>query len=339
MSPKTLFCTTSDNISLPLHHSGPLGAVSRRYPVLLLHGLGGNSRHFDISPQKSWITYLSCAGFSVYLGNLRHAGAIQASTFHPRQRFSAWSFMDYAKKDLPSMIEHILQREHAPALHMIGHSMGGMLCYYAASIQCKKIVSICTLGAPLIAHLELGLLDRYLMRLSLGNVSQRMMRIYGRPLPWSRLSRFFVRWLPRSVDWADGILFEKKNCQVEDLYRLVEHGMHDFPLLLLNEIHAAILKKSSNSSVYAWESNFTNVDIPALLLAGSHDRIASPDNIALLSKRWRKSAICNYMVLGQKYGQRENYGHMDLLIGRYLADEIIPLIIDFLVKREGTQSG
>jgi pimeloyl-ACP methyl ester carboxylesterase len=85
---------------------------------------------------------------------------------------------------------------------------------------------------------------------------------------------------------------------------------------------------------YSYEKNFGLTRRPLFLVAGTRDYLASAQSVSYTYDRLpvenRKLAI-----LGKRYGQAEDYGHGDLLIGRSCEVEVFPLIAEWLAAHDG----
>jgi pimeloyl-ACP methyl ester carboxylesterase len=70
---------------------------------------------------------------------------------------------------------------------------------------------------------------------------------------------------------------------------------------------------------------------PALLIAGSRDRLAPPAAVRAAFDRLG-SADKELLVLGRETGTREEYGHGDLVLGCHAPTEVFPLLLAWLER-------
>ncbi len=137
---------TPDGVRLTLKHYAPRSSTPgdhTKTPVILAHGLAGNSCPFDVSKESSLAYCLLAQGYPVWLADFRGSGASDRPS-------KAWSLDDLIYQDLPTVIHYVRQAHGSCAqVHYIGHSLGGIciLCALAdatPSLQpyVKSVVTI-----------------------------------------------------------------------------------------------------------------------------------------------------------------------------------------------------
>ncbi|CAG9581092.1 unnamed protein product [Danaus chrysippus] len=110
-----------------------LNPFARKKPVVfLMHGLQGSSvSYITLGARRSLAYNLADAGFDVWMGNARGVinsrNHVSLNPDDPKdaKKFFDYSFEDIATKDLPTMIDYVLQRTKQDKLHYVGHSQGG----------------------------------------------------------------------------------------------------------------------------------------------------------------------------------------------------------------------
>jgi pimeloyl-ACP methyl ester carboxylesterase len=85
---------------------------------LLLHGFAQNRRGFALGPMPRALLE---RGARVFLGELRGHGASRVAPGRP------WSLATHLELDLPALLEAVRRRAGAERVHLVGHSMGGLL--------------------------------------------------------------------------------------------------------------------------------------------------------------------------------------------------------------------
>jgi pimeloyl-ACP methyl ester carboxylesterase len=113
-------------------------------PVLLLHGFAQNRLAFTLGALPR---ALLARGARVFVGELRGHGLSRA--VDPNLRRHDWGLEAHLHQDLPALMGHVLAETGAPRLHLMGHSMGGMLGYAALAHE-PPLASLTGWAAPLL---------------------------------------------------------------------------------------------------------------------------------------------------------------------------------------------
>lgn len=328
MQDETFFAVTDDGWRLALHRFVPDGPA-RRHPLLLVHGLAANRLTFDLNEHYSLARAARQRGFDVYILELRGAGVTQAPEGADRSQYE-WSFYDYAERDLPTAIATVLERSRAPALHGLGHSMGGML-FYSAGVRARaELRSITAIGAPIMSQLQLGARERSLLQVAASlTPAATLTPTAQRRVPLRRLLGAALRYMPMSARLADGILLNSANCEPAVVARMAREGIEDLPLRLLRDIIQHMGRPPIPGGPFAFEAQLAGIEVPVLVIAGAADRLAPPAAVAAAAAQLRGAAV-RYHAMGLAQGLSAEYGHVDLLLGRRAPEEIYPRILDFL---------
>jgi len=85
---------------------------------LLLHGFAQNRQSFALGPMPRALLE---RGARVFLGELRGHGESRVAPGHP------WSLATHLELDCPALLEGVRRRARVPRVHLVGHSMGGLL--------------------------------------------------------------------------------------------------------------------------------------------------------------------------------------------------------------------
>ena len=144
---ETHWIRTLDGWRIAVHRFVPK-RKTKRTPVLLCHGMGGNSLIWNFSDSNSLAKYLNQRGFEVWAVDLRGAGMSTKPSVFGHFKYD-YDFYDYLERDLYEAVEHIKRTSKAKRIHFVGHSMGGMLAYAYISGQRKDDISrAAVLGTP-----------------------------------------------------------------------------------------------------------------------------------------------------------------------------------------------
>lgn len=181
------YCSTPDGWSLALHHLQPCcaerpgTAAAEAYPLVLIHGLASNRFTFDLAPDLSLAKFLAAQGWDVWnvelRGTVRMHGRCALSSFsgieigfdssvsglfhnsgaglskrQPNCCVSQprWTVDDHLNLDLPAILRHVLQHTGASRVHLIGHSLGGMIitglltqaCCWKSGFLARKMLAL-----------------------------------------------------------------------------------------------------------------------------------------------------------------------------------------------------
>lgn len=335
-SAKTVFVSTDDGWSLALHLL-PARGPKRSHPVLMVHGVAANRLHFDLDERHSLARAARNRGFDVYMLELRGAGMSQAAG-GCTDRHMQWGFADYSERDLPTAMSFILEQTGASSLHGVGHSMGGMLLLSAAVRARLELKSLVTIGSPLVGYLSggLGARERRLLQLAASlSPAVNFTPPSQRRFPLRGLLGVAGMVMPISRRLADNLLLNVANCEAEVMLQLARQGIHDIPIRLVTEITQAMAETKTAPhglhGPYAYEAHLHHVTAPVFAISGSVDRIAPPAAVQAVVTRLRGADI-RYRQMGIACGDRAEYGHADLLVGRNAPEEVYPLILDFLME-------
>lgn len=334
---EVLFASTDDHWQLALHRYEPRRHTGR-YPILMVHGIAANRRHFDLDRQHSLAQFAAERGFVVYVLELRGAGMSRPTGPLLRHRQS-YGFGDYARRDLPEAIAFIRQHSGTKSVHAVGHSMGGMLLFAAGTEAKSELRSITSIGTPLVGQLQLGLgaRERRLMQLATSlTPAARLTPPSQRKVPL-QLMLSAAGWLwPLTSRLGADFLFHGANIESSVLQRLAKEGINDVPMQLVLEIADRVQQAGAHSSPYAYEDRLSQVIAPIFALSGSVDRIAPPQTVSAAVARIVGKDV-RYREMGPRFGDRTDYGHVDLLLGRHAPFEVYPQVLHFIEEMDAAE--
>ncbi|MCX7633449.1 MAG: lysophospholipase, partial [Turneriella sp.] len=175
--------------------------LSRRYPVLLLHGIASNHRVWDFGVAKySFARYLAAQGYAVYAMDLR--GRCGSDGPHTGRGLQ-WSIDDYLLCDLPAVVEHIIAEHGTERMHWVGHSMGGILgFFYQIRHKAANLQSLTTFATAL--NYTYSTINHFRTLLDYISALQFYpLRYFWQPMvPLAHLDTFWNRflWNPENMD-------------------------------------------------------------------------------------------------------------------------------------------
>jgi pimeloyl-ACP methyl ester carboxylesterase len=134
------FVTTDDDQRLALVEASLAGRSGRGPAFLLLHGFAQHRLGFLRGPMPR---VLLERGARVFLGELRGHGESHVEAGR------SWSLATHLEQDLPTLLEGVRQAASAESVHLIGHSMGGLLgCALLA--RTPPLASFTAVATPLV---------------------------------------------------------------------------------------------------------------------------------------------------------------------------------------------
>ena len=329
---EVLVVPTDDHWLLALHHYVPQKERALA-PVLMVHGIAANRRHFDLTESLSLARFVAARGFHVYVLELRGAGLSRPMLLRAGG-LRSYGFADYARRDVPEAVHFVLAHSGAKSLHGVGHSMGGMVLFAAGTEATNEFASITSIGTPLIGHLQLGLgaRERRLMQLATSlSPAARLTPPGQRKLPLRRMLAAAGLLVPLSSRLGDNLIFNNANMEPGTVVTLAKEGIHDVPMQLVTEImrHAGNSNVPDATGPYAYERHLSRIVAPILAISGSADRIAPPETVSAAVARIVGRDV-RYREMGTRFGDRIDYGHVDLLVGRHAPQEVFVQVAQFL---------
>lgn len=320
-----VFAITPDARRLPLLRYRPPGAATRRHPVILCPGLASNRYSFDLGVgTPSLAVYLAERGFEVFAVELRGEG-------HGDHVSGTWNFDDFVERDAPSLVARVLEVTGAPAVHWVGHSMGGMVLLAAIARGLADVRSAVTLGSALaFAGTDHALGEYARLKPALKRVST---------VPYGRLARILA---PLAARWRhnpiDALNINVDNCDGSAVRRLDAVGFTtvspDVALQLITATEPGGLR-----SQHADEPPFIELlaarpdPPPILLMAGEGDPQCPAEAIARVG---RTHGRFETRVVGPSNGAVMAYGHFDMLMGVRADAEVFPHVVDWLEAHDGS---
>ena len=132
---------TSDGIRLALTEVRCCPSAGGKGPAfLLLPGFAQNRRAFLEGPFPE---ALLARGAQVFVGELRGHGLSRSERRPPR-----WTIESHIDRDLPALVRSVLRLSGACRVHLVGHSMGGLVALGWLG-EARPVASLTTLAVPI----------------------------------------------------------------------------------------------------------------------------------------------------------------------------------------------
>jgi pimeloyl-ACP methyl ester carboxylesterase len=336
--------TTKDNWTLFIRRFRPNVLDPQRAPVVLCHGLNCNDRLWDISPDVSLARYLAERGYDVWVPALRGAGqsdkpgivmvrrairpvfpelpgTISVRTIDPLSL--NWTIDDYVQYDVPTILAKVREETGAPTVHWVGHSLGGIIIYaYVEQFGDSELASISTLGAPLTIPQP----PNNFLRAFRDN--KDLIKIVTLLVSATVAVQFPV------LDQRSGVaaaMYNPANVDHSVLREFFTRGIEDIPVGVLDQLVQAVEtgELHSHNGQLDYAQLLEKVTVPAFVAGGLVDVIASPESVRFVYSHIgsQKKAFHIFCVVNN---DTIDYGHMDLVFGRYAPRDVFPAIEHWL---------
>lgn len=322
---ETIHVHSPDGWRLALHHYRSRGPA-RGLPIVLCHGLSSNRHIFDLPGVVSLAAWLADRGRDVWVPELRGSGASDSPGIARSDVPYSWEFDDHLEKDVPTVIQGVLEQTGAPSLHWVGHSMGGMLVLaHLATSDSNAIASALALGSPTdFSKMKTRAVGTLMAAKPLLKLTPFM------PLPL--LGRLF---LPLFNGRAMGF-FNADNTDPETSRKTVALASEAVTssTLWLNFGRFVETKRFAPEKGALYMENLPASRIPVMAIAGAKDAIAPPKSVTWLSEVPGHAGERKGLVLGKASGCAQDYGHVDLLIGRRVTEEVYPIVLQWIEEHD-----
>lgn len=287
-------------------------------PVLLVHGFMANQFNFALPEGQSLADVLSADGYDCWLIELR--GCVSSVPPFGRS-LSEPAIEDYIFKDIPAALQYIQQKTRYPKVHWIGHSLGGMLLYaYQAAFGGKAIASGTTIGSPInFEGVRLnGVKPLLLLRYLPSSIFRGLQRL-GVVLAY----RFKLKSSLVPVNW--------NNMNPELDGRAFSNVVEAPPLPVAKELAfcaANRVWRIQNDEIDVVEA-MNHFDVPLFAIFGAGDSFVP---LHTIDDFFDKLPIKDkdLMILSKENENADDYSHVDLMFGRYSADEVFVPILSWV---------
>ena len=314
-------CQTSDKHTLVITRCvPPKDTVIRKHSVVLCHGFASNRFTYDLSPCVSVVDYLCSKGWDIWLVELRGSGMNKKTGPHEQ---TSWTFEDHVD-DINSIIDKVFTVSGLP-VHVVGHSMGSMLVQCAAAGDgFKRVRSGVAIAGKFCMEKSkwAGFLWMWPLVQFLKTIHPEYIQEFLAPMSFTIQS-----------PW-DQLFFCSENVDHDVARDMFRHNWEPIPISLVSQLRSAVEPGGlthANDTTAHYSDILPSIKVPMLLLSGTNDEQCPPASIESIQKQ---IPGCTHICLGKCYGQKNDYGHFDLIVGTNARTEVWDVISDFLMKND-----
>jgi alpha-beta hydrolase superfamily lysophospholipase len=295
--------------------------------VVLIHGFAQNrySWHLD---QRSLVNFLAEQGLDTY--NLELAGHGRSREFGTAPPLA---FSDYID-DCTEVVKAVAAYSGQGKVFVMGHSMGGAVCYAIAPLCTEHIAGVITLGGiyyfgrnPVLSQIArlLTVVDRRssrLRRLGIGFntkiLGQGLIKLLplADKLSWSLP---IAGWVPGSTERS--IISER-----------VLKGFDWTGLgVCMQMMGWAVNGRFDGEDGTDYKARFAALDIPLLVVAGNEDRLATPADVR---PAWEDSQSSDKTYREFSPVKDEiHWGHLCIVLGAKASTYVWPFLAEWMLER------
>ena len=334
--------TTNDGWDIVLENFKPLnGAPKRKYPVIICHGLIGNRHYFKIREEESIVYRLRAEGYDVWLLDLRNRedSLVKASIYYGKNKYNEITVDTYANEDAEKAISYVLEKTKSEKVNWIGHSMGGLLAYIRLGFSDEtRIANLVTIASPMYFNKpftkKVNSLDNYGFL-----VNSDFMNLVQPVVPTGSMSRFNGYFRVGRIEIPlpfSRLFYYEENSTLQDVLRLKRYSTNNESSKVMRQFSDSL--KEGEFSSFKKGTNYTtgleSIQVPTFLIGGRRDHLASPYSIRKTYEQLgAKSTDKEMLIAGRAEGHAEDYGHVDLIIGKNVDNDINIPIAKWLNKR------
>jgi len=340
------YCRTKDGWDLAISRYKPAVSNPDYYPVVLAHGMGHNNYIWDLDKTHSFATYLRDRGYDVWSVSLRGAGKSTKPAIGSLAKVTVidrpleeridpskidWNIDDHIYKDIPAILDHIKDKTGKDKVNWIGHSMGAMIiCAYLERYGKEDINAVVSMAAPFVFTVPLNKI--------LKEVEKNKEIVPATLIVNTRLGSQVGAPLGGGIQTLSDVLsYNRENTDAGTISLFLANVVEDVYAGVLKQYLLIIDKKEFTSAdrSYSYTDNLNKIDVPILFVGGKVDNLCPPWTILYMYNNV-SSADKTVRIFGKEDFCAADYGHVDLIIGARVQDEVYPYIAGWLDKRTVT---
>jgi len=332
-----------------------------RTPLVLMAGFMGNGYNYDLAIEEcNFALYLARRGYDVWVGNFRGTG---------REPYKSdcggfdHAIEDIAVYDVPALVAGVT-RETGKKPVIFGHSMGGVVSYgflqgvefeqeggrrrlkpdpELAARRNEEVAGVVSIAGPVCFRFPRRTKYYYMLGSPVARLYIRAARVLvGRlvkvapQIPVEQLISLLFRISPRLAYALTRIALDNyinmKNTTTEHFLETVISGGSDVSMMEAYQLLDALISQDFTEAStragglldapYNFTENIVLVKAPVLFVVGGRDAV---DSQCVYEWGYEKVSSEN-----KDYVCFDDYGHLDLLMGKDAATTVFPYVGDWL---------
>lgn len=298
-----------------------------RGAVVLIHGFAQNRYSWHLE-QRSLVNFLADRGLDTY--NLELAGHGRSREFGTAPLHA---FSDYVG-DCAEVLTAIADYSGQGKVFVLGHSMGGAVCYAAAPLCADHIAGVITMGGIYYFGRN-PLLSQLARLLTVANRRSRVVRRLRLGFNTRGLGRGLVRLLPLADElswslpiagWVPGST--EKNIIRERILKGFDWTGLGVCMQMMGWAHNGRFDGEDGTD---YRARFAALDCPLLVVSGNEDRLATPDDVR---PAWEESQSSDktYREFSPVLDE-VHWGHLCIVLGAKASHYVWPLLADWILDR------
>ncbi len=268
-------------------------------PVLLLHGSIENGKIFFTKSGKGLAPFLCEYGYDVFIPDMRGKGestpAVDKNHTHSQTQ--------QITEDIPAYLKKIEELRPFSSIHFVGHSWGGVLLLsYLARFSEPRVKSMVFFGSKRKIYVK------------------SIRKFFMVDLGWDLIGQWAAKrkgYFP-AKDW--------------------KYGSDNEPGPFYNQTHHWVESDEwiDPEDAFNYREALHSKDLPpALYFAGVKDRVlGNPTDVEKLMKETGEDQDNEMLLLGKSYGNRVDYGHIDMLTHPESRKDHFPVVVNWFRKHE-----
>ncbi|NIA07812.1 MAG: alpha/beta fold hydrolase [Actinobacteria bacterium] len=350
---QTYYTETADGWTLQVDRFEPDEPDPAANPVVLCHGLSYNNRFWDLTEKVSLARYLAAAGYEVWSVSLRGAGLsdqplasvlrkVATGSVPPKffteaykhklgsEAFSDYSVDDHINYDVPAVIRLVKDQTGAQKVHWVGHSMGGMIMFaYLATHPQEAARDVDTFVAVSVPMAMFHPLNKA-MQLQVDNAAAlKAGNVFISTSYDAFVAKILGKLAPPTI--SETLFLNRDNVDDGVLRLLAQWAQESISPGQLDQLFVMAAEESfySKDRKINYTALLDRVTTPTFFLAGQLDNMATVGAVKF-AYRQVSSQEKAFKLFARINNNRADYGHDDIIIGKYAREEVYPEILNWL---------